>query len=132
MRVSELVKRQWRFSRMLCCLLEFIFDEGYEVSFGDVWRSTDKLKVPGTNKEYSYQELLKENGKSKVTYSKHNMRCAADLIIRSSTGKMLSSEEYRRFGEFWEKLEGTWGGRFGVRKEDYNEKVGWDPGHFEL
>ncbi len=101
MRVPELVKRQWRFSKMLFCLFEFIFDEGYEVSF-------------------------------KVTYSKHNMRYAAYLIIRLSTGEMLSPEEYRKFGEFWERLGGTWGGRFGVRKEDYNKKVGWDPGYFQL
>lgn len=131
MEVSKLVSKQWKFSRILCYLLEYIFDQGYEVSFGDAWRSTDKLSVPGIDVKFSYQELLFYNGKTKVKYGKHNDRLAVDLLIYKN-GKELTDEEYRFIGEKWESMGGRWGGRFGVKKEEYNSKIGWDRGHFEL
>ncbi|MEM4360121.1 MAG: hypothetical protein QXT45_06295 [Candidatus Bilamarchaeaceae archaeon] len=80
---------------------------------------------------YSYQELLFYNKKTKVMHSKHNDRLAIDLIIYKGD-RGLKPEEYRPVGEKWEFMGGIWGGRFGVKKEDYASKIGWDAGHFEL
>lgn len=126
-----MIENQHKFSRMLFSLFDYLFSQGYEVRFGDAWRSTDKLAIPETSKKYSYQELLVHNGKSKIKYGKHNDRLAVDLIIHKN-GKQLISEEYKPIGEKWEIIGGMWGGRFGIKKEEYNIKVGWDSSHFEL
>lgn len=127
MRLSE---RQHKHSRNICWLLQFIFNSGCEVSFEGATRPNTKLKFPGSTHKLSYQEILVYNKKSKVKWGKHNMKLANDLTIWKD-GKLLKKNEYRKFGEYWELLEGLWGGRFGVKKVDYKTKVGWDANHFE-
>lgn len=126
-----LKEKQFQFGEMVWKLLSWLVANGYSFRFGDAWRSTDSLLVPGTNIKISYQELLVANGKSKVKYGKHNDRLAIDLLIAKDDAD-LKDNEYRPVGEYWESIGGTWGGRFGVKKEEYDKKVGWDAGHFEL
>lgn len=135
--MSELRDQQHKFIVMLGLFYTWLSEQGYKVQLGDGYRSTDKLCVP-TGKEgfddddkYSYQELLFYNQKTKLTYGKHNDRLAQDLVIWKDD-TMLSGEGLRPIGEKWESLGGRWGGRFGIKKEEYNTKIGWDAGHFEL
>jgi len=131
--MSELLDNQWQFGTMVGGLLVWLHAQGYNYRFGDAWRSTDKLKVPDCSIDYSYQELLVYNKKSKLTYGKHNDRLAVDLIIhKMGSVTSLQDEEYRPIGVKWESMGGRWGGRFGVVKEEYDVKIGWDAGHFEL
>lgn len=131
--MSDLLNRQWQFATMIGEFLVWLHNQGYNCRFSDAWRSTDKLKVPGADTLHTYQELLVYNKKSEKTYGKHNDRLALDLIIhKMGSIESLKSEEYRFAGEKWESMGGRWGGRFGVVKEEYNTKVGWDAGHFEL
>jgi len=135
--MSELQQKQFVFSKMIGELLVWLYAQGYACQFGDAWRSTDKLKVPtgqpgfDDDEEYSYQELLFYNKKSKLTQGKHNDRLAVDLIIYEN-GKPFTDSGYRLIGEQWERMGGRWGGRFGVKKEEYNVRIGWDANHFEL
>lgn len=135
--MSELLQRQFRFSRMIAEFVVWLYEQGYTVQKGDSWRSTDKLYVPGGEEgfeddaKYSYQELLFYNRKTKVTNSKHNDRLAEDLLVWKEF-KQLTKEEYRPLGEYWESMGGRWGGRFGVSKEKYATDIGWDSNHFEL
>lgn len=135
--MSELIDKQCKFAEMVAELIVWLQSQGYKYRFGDAWRSTDKLYVPSGDPgfqddlKYSYQELLFYNKRSKITYGKHNDRLAVDLLIRKND-KELTAEEYRPIGEKWESMGGTWGGRFGVKKEEYNAKIGWDSNHFEL
>jgi hypothetical protein len=135
--MSELLQNQFRFSKMIAELIIWLYEQGYTVQKGDSWRSTDKLYVPGgvegfdDDAKYSYQELLFYNKKTQVTYGKHNDRLAEDLLVWKDF-KQLTKEEYRPIGEHWESMGGKWGGRFGVKKEEYNVSIGWDAGHFEL
>ena len=128
---------QHKFAVAFATLLLWLNEQGYTIQMGDVWRSTDKLFVPKGKEgfedddKYSYQELLFYNQKTKLTYGKHNDRLAGDLVI-SKDGNVLSDDALRPIGEKWESLGGRWGGRFGVKKEEYNTKIGWDAGHFEL
>lgn len=128
---------QHKFAVTFATLLLWLDSQGYTIQMGDVWRSTDRLYVPSGKEgfedddKYSYQELLFYNKKTKLTYGKHNDRLAGDLVI-SKDGNILSGEALRPIGEKWESLGGRWGGRFGVKKEEYNSKIGWDAGHFEL
>jgi hypothetical protein len=124
-------EKQFKFCQMLGEFLVWLYQQGYQCQIGDAWRSTDKLKLPDSNVQMSYQELLLYNGKTKVKYGKHNDRLAIDLVI-SKDGNILSNEGYRPIGEKWESIGGVWGGRFGVKKEEYGNKIGWDANHFEL
>lgn len=130
-------EKQFQFSKMFGELLVWLCSQGYQCQLGDAWRSTDKLFVPGgvdgfeDDLKYSYQELLFYNRKSKLTYGKHNDRLAVDLIVYKDSTP-ISESDYRIIGEKWEAMGGRWGGRFGVKKEEYNVKIGWDAGHFEL
>ncbi len=135
--MSELLQKQFRFSKMISELVLWLYGQGYTVQKGDAWRSTDKLYVPSgdvgfeDDEKYSYQELLFYNKKSKVLNSKHNDRLAEDLLIWKDF-KQLTSDGYRPVGEQWESMGGRWGGRFGISKEEYSSKIGWDSNHFEL
>ncbi len=125
-----LVDLQMKFSIELAKLIIMMDGDGIGVRFGDVWRSTDPLNLPESSRKMSYQELLLFNGKTKVKYGAHNDRIAADLILMQN-GTLVTEEGYRKYGEYWEKQGGIWGGRFGVKKEDYATKIGWDANHFE-
>lgn len=135
--MSELKENQQKFSLMIAEFVVWLYSQGYTVRQGDAWRSTDKLFIPTGEKgfdddsSYSYQELLFYNNKTKLIYGKHNDRLAQDLVIeKNDIG--ISENEYRQVGEKWESMGGRWGGRFGVKKEEYITKIGWDSGHFEL
>lgn len=135
--MSQLKEDQQKFALIFAQLIVWLYEKGYTVRGGDWWRSTDKLFVPsGTagfedDEKYSYQELLFYNKASKVTYGKHNDRLAADLVIEKND-QPITDADYRLIGERWESVGGRWGGRFGVKKEEYATKIGWDAGHFEL
>lgn len=135
--MSKLQQSQFKFSSMIGIFLVWLYEQKYTCQFGDAWRSTDKLFVPGgadgfeDDLKYTYQELLFYNKKTTLTYGKHNDRLAVDLIVYKNS-VALKSDEYRVLGEKWESMGGRWGGRFGVKKEEYNVKIGWDAGHFEL
>lgn len=134
--MSELTNKQEKFSLMFAQFIVWLYEQGYTVRCGDLYRSTDKLFVPTgvegfeDDEKYSYQELLFYNKASKVTYGKHNDRLAGDLIIEKD-GAILPAD-YRFIGEKWESMGGRWGGRFGVPKEKQATHIGWDAGHFEL
>lgn len=128
---------QQKFSLMLAKFIVWLYEQGLTVRQGDGYRSTDKLFIPTGDKgfnddaSYSYQELLFYNNKTKLTYGKHNDRLAHDLIIEKD-GVEVVGLALIPLGEQWESLGGRWGGRFGVKKEEYATKIGWDAGHFEL
>ena len=135
--MSQLKENQQKFSLMLAKFVIWLYEQGFTVRKGDAYRSTDKLFIPTGNKgfdddtSYSYQELLFYNNKTKLTYGKHNDRLAQDMIIEKDDVEVVGVALIP-LGVQWESLGGRWGGRFGVVKEEYATKVGWDPGHFEL
>lgn len=77
------------------------------------------------------QEIYLKQGKSKVKHSKHQDRLAIDLNLFIKGRYITDPERYRPLGEFWECLGGRWGGRFGLQKNDYDTKIGFDANHFE-
>lgn len=135
--MSQMKSDQQKFSLMLAKFIVWLYEQGLTVRQGDGYRSTDKLFIPTGDKgfnddaSYSYQELLFYNNKTKLTYGKHNDRLAHDLIIEKD-GVEVVGLALIPLGEQWESLGGRWGGRFGVKKEEYATKIGWDAGHFEL
>ncbi len=116
MRLSE---KQRKFTLMVADLIYFAESKGYGLTFGHAWRDIET------------QRRLVEKGASKTMRSKHLDRLAVDFNLFINGAYVQKREYWRPLGEFWESIGGRWGGRFGVRPEDYDHKVGWDPGHFE-
>lgn len=99
-------------------LIHWCNTKGYKVTGGELFRTQ------------AQQDIYLGQGKTKAKYSKHQNRLAIDLNLIVD-GRMATPEEYRPLGEYWEFIGNRWGGRFGVKKEDYDSKVGWDANHFE-
>ena len=119
----RLSKKQAKFSCMVGLFLYTICKNskktGITVTLGEVYRT-----------EYQQKRYVKL-GKSKTLRSKHCQRLAIDLNLFIEGKYITDPKLYRYLGEIWESLGGRWGGRFGVKREEWFEKVGWDSNHFE-
>ena len=65
---------------------------GYEVSMGECWRPGDRRC--------------------------HGMRIAVDLNLWENDKVILTDTGHRELGPYWERLGGSWGGRF--KSKDFN------------
>jgi hypothetical protein len=75
-----------------------------------------------------------KEGRSKTIHSKHIVGLAVDILfledVRDDGKVNFPPGKYKELGEYWEKLGGRWGGRFGDNPD--TEKIeGWDACHFE-
>lgn len=92
-------KKQSFFALQVSELIQFAYDEGYELTFGHAARNKDeaiRLGFPNSN---------------------HTRRLAVDLNLFKNGRYLSSTESHRPLGEYWESLstediECTWGGRF--------------------
>jgi hypothetical protein len=82
-------QKQSLFARKVALLIVFIYEQGYEVTFGDAYATTGHIDG-----------------------SFHYKRLAIDLNLFKDGRYLTTTEAHRPFGEFWESLGGTWGGRF--------------------
>ncbi len=92
----KLSRRQRDFTFALNKLFTWMHRQGYEFTFGDAWAKTGHI-------DGSY----------------HYDRLAIDLNLFIDDKYQTTTEAHLPIGVKWEKLGGTWGGRFG-RKKDGN------------
>ena len=85
--------QQWAFLKALAKLIQYADRKGYKLTGGDL------QSKPGNKPKHS------EN-------SYHYKRLAIDLNLFIDGKYQRSTEAHRPLGEYWEKLGGTWGGRF--------------------
>lgn len=90
------------------------------------------------------QDIYFKEGKSKKKISGHSSGLAFDINVYVNgvyqDGETDESKEhYRQFGYLWENIcedaagaIPSWGGRYGVDKENYEKELGWDVRHFEI
>ena len=116
-------RRQARFSAMLGFLLVKAASLKTPVCILELYRSIET------------QRAYVSRGASKTMKSKHLEGLAVDLAFLDDIeddGKInYTPDKYKALGEYWESLGGRWGGRFGVKPEDYDTQYGWDCMHFE-
>lgn len=103
-------EKQSLFANLLPRLIDFIYESGYEVTFGDAW----------SKPEY---RAHKDN-------SNHYIRLAIDLNLFKDGTYLTASIAHKPFGKFWESLHPLcrWGGRM-------NPKTGrtyGDGNHYSL
>lgn len=106
-------------------LLAWIYANGYEVTFGEAYRTPEQQAI-----------YLKE-GKTKVATSQHTLRLAMDLNLmktpESGYGYITDSAAYRPLGDYWESLHhnNRWGGDWNKNGKMSDEKF-LDGNHFEM
>ena len=84
-------KIQSKFAQMVGLLITHIYLKGYECTLGDASRI---------------------DRRGHCTNSKHYTRRAIDINLFLDGVYLTSTESHAIFGEYWESLGGTWGGRF--------------------
>lgn len=86
-------QKQSKFVLMVAELITFAYDNGYELTFGDAYRSPDV--------KYGHKKSL------------HRKRLAIDLNLFRNGKYLTKTKDYILLGEYWETiLGGSWGGRF--------------------
>ena len=97
-------EKQTLFTKLVAILIQNIYLAGYECTFGEAYRSPWEA------------ERLMNEGKG-IKGSLHTSRLAIDLNLFKDGKYLTRTEDYERFGKFWESLSGAnytcaWGGRF--------------------
>lgn len=115
----SLSDKQSEFALMVAVLIQAAHQMGLSLTFGHAWRDSET------------QKRLVAQGLSKTENSKHLDRLAVDFNLFKDGKYITDKNEYRPLGELWEKIGGRWGGRFGLKPEEYDTTIGWDSSHFE-
>ncbi|NNF66923.1 MAG: M15 family metallopeptidase [Gammaproteobacteria bacterium] len=97
----RLSRKQRDFTKALNLLLTWAHAQGYEFTLGDAYRS------PRVKWHYGHPD------------SYHKRRLAIDLHLFIDGQYQRTTEAHRPIGEMWERLGGTWGGRF-INRPDGN------------
>jgi hypothetical protein len=99
---ETLRQKQSRFARAVALLIQYATQQGYEVTFGEAWRTPEQAQ---RNAEAGIG----------IANSLHIDRLAIDLNLFRDGRWLSSTEAHRPLGEFWESIgdDYHWGGRFG-------------------
>lgn len=93
-------QKQRKFTRMIGLLIEYAYENGYELTLGDAYRDPRLHGDVGVKKSYSSANSL------------HKSRLAVDLNLFKNGRYLTTTEAHRPLGEYWESIGGAWGGRF--------------------
>lgn len=85
----SLREKQSRFVRMVALLIQYAYELGYELTFGDAWAHEGHTR-----------------------HSLHYKRLAIDLNLFKDGEYLHDTQSHERLGIFWESIGGSWGGRF--------------------
>ncbi|CAI2469852.1 Uncharacterised protein [Serratia ficaria] len=94
-----LSEKQQLFTKLIAQLILWADEKGYRLTFGEAYRTPEQAK------------LNAQSGKG-IANSLHTQRLAVDLNLFINGQYQTDSAAYLALGEEWEKLGGSWGGRF--------------------
>lgn len=102
-------------------LIEWAFKNGFELTFGEVYRTIEQ------------QKIYFDTGRSKTMDSRHIQRLAVDFNIFISGILINDPIKIQPLGEFWITLntDNVWGGDWDRNHSVLNETFK-DPYHFEM
>src|SRR5438132_711527 len=94
-------EKQRLFTRLVGILIEYAYQQGYELTFGDAYRN-------------AYQAVANSVSFIGIKNSLHVLRLAIDFNLFKDSKYLSSSEDHKPLGVFWESLHPLcrWGGRF--------------------
>ncbi|HEK2745614.1 M15 family metallopeptidase [Proteus mirabilis] len=92
-------EKQRKFTRMIADLIIFAYDNGYELTFSEAYRTPEQAKL---------------NAKSGagIKNSLHTQRLAVDFNLFKNGVYLTKTSDHQLLGEYWESIGGTWGGCF--------------------
>jgi hypothetical protein len=94
-----LSEKQRKFTQMVGQLIAWAYAQGYELTFGEAFRTPQQAKL----------NAAKGSG---IANSLHCDRLAVDFNLFVDGKYQTSTEAYEPLGLYWESLGGAWGGRF--------------------
>lgn len=104
------------FTRNIALLIAWAYKEGYELTWGDAYRSPEQAMLNSgeyglIEKVTNFVTWFKKIGSKK---SSHMNRLACDLNLFRDSRYMSTTEAHRELGRFWESLHplNRWGGRY--------------------
>lgn len=100
---------QSKFVRMVADLVVWAYDNGYELTYGEAYRTPEQAAL----------NAAKGIG---TKGSLHTQRLAVDFNLFRDGEFLSSTEAHRPLGEFWESIGGAWGGRF---KDGNHYSLAW-------
>ena len=98
--METLRAKRCRFTTMVANLILYANKIGYEVNFGEAFRS----------KEEAARRSLKKG--TAISNSLHTLGLAVDLNLYKDGVYIESTEGHKLLGIWWEENGGSWGGRF--------------------
>jgi hypothetical protein len=98
---ETLGQKQRRFVRLIGLLIEYAYNHGMELTFGEAYRTPEQAK------------LNAQRGIG-IVNSLHAERLAIDFNLFIGGKYQTDSATYKQLGEYWESLgsDCRWGGRF--------------------
>lgn len=101
-------EQQSLFARLTGLLIGQAFAMGYEVTFGECYRTPE-------------QAALNAKSGAGISNSLHTQRLAIDLMLFKDGAYLTKSEDYEPLGVWWEAQNplNAWGGRF-ISRPDGN------------
>jgi hypothetical protein len=99
-------EKQKLFTKLVGQLIDWSYQQGYELTFGDAYRSPQQA------------ESNAKSGKG-IANSLHTQRLAIDLNLFVNGVYQTSTEAYKPLGEYWKTLHplACWGGDFTTLKD---------------
>lgn len=104
-------KKQSIFLRNVAKLITWAFDNGYELTGGELTRTDEQ------------QAIYRRKGLSKAVRSRHQDRLAIDLNLFINGVYQTTREPYKPLADYWKSLHPD-----NVAGYDW----GWDANHFEM
>jgi len=115
----KLSDHQFKFTKDIIRLIEFIISLNYKVTCGEFYRPLEM------------QEIYMKYGKTKTLNSNHRMKCAADLFILKSGEMVTDFDLLLPIVNYWEELDDLNRSGADWNKNDKKDESFYDSVHFE-
>lgn len=111
---ATLGAHQRRFVPLIAKLIEYAYAQGYELTFGEAYRTPE-------------QAALNAQHGSGIANSLHILRLAVDLQLFKDGVYLTDSTAYAPLGTYWKGLDPdcAWGGDFASRPDGNHFSLQW-------
>ncbi len=96
----SLGNKQRHFTLMISELIQYAYNQGYALTVGDAYRDPRVFGSAGSKKGYGRAS------------SNHKLRLAMDLNLFKDGVYLTETSDHEFLGLEWERMGGSWGGRF--------------------
>lgn len=123
----SLRKKQSVFALNVSRLIQYAYEIGYEITFGEAYRTESQqyLYFEGYNlmKIGSELKLAKTKPKSKTMNSKHRKKLAIDINLFKDGEYLTDKASFKPLAEYWKSLN---------PKNNCGYYWNWDYNHFQM